>query len=104
MSFNSRGEFDDVLEDVVLQGVTTIGTTETELKVGGSRESRREIVRVYNDSSSVIYIGPTGVTTAGASRGEPLRRRQWIELPIGDLPVYGIVASGTADAIIWEIG
>lgn len=85
----------------MVQGVVTVGTTQTELKVGGSREAEREVVRVYNSSNSTIYVGPSGVTV---STGEPLFRRQSMEMPIGDQALYAIVASGTEDVIVWEIG
>ena len=98
---NESSEYGDVLEDVLLQGVVTIGTTETELKVGVSADPEREVVRIYNNSNTTIYVGPTGVTT---STGEPLRRRQSMEMPIGQQSLYAIVASGTADVIVWEIG
>ena len=98
---NKTSEFGDVLEDVMIQGVVTVGTSQTELKVGANRADEREVVRVYNGSNATIYIGPTGVTT---STGEPLFKRQWIEMPIGDQALYAIVASGTEDVIVWEIG
>ena len=52
---NESSEYGDVLEDVLLQGVVTIGTTETELKVGGSVELEREVVRIYNKSNQTIF-------------------------------------------------
>ena len=98
---DGNSEYSDVLEDVMVQGVVTIGTTETELKVGGSIESDREVVRVYNKSNSTIYIGPTGVTTTS---GEPLNKNGYMEMPIGVQSIYAIVSSGTEDVIVWEIG
>jgi hypothetical protein len=98
---DGNGEFNDVLEDVLIQGVVTIGTTETELKVNASVDPDREVVRVYNSSNQTIYIGPTGVTSA---TGEPLRRRQSMEMPIGTQGLFAITASGTADVIVWELG
>lgn len=94
-------EYSDVLEDVMIQGVVTIGTTETELKVGATVNSDREVVRVYNKSNSTIYIGPTGVNS---TVGEPLRKRQSMELPIGTQSIFAIVVSGSEDVIVWEIG
>lgn len=96
-----NGEYNDVWEDTLLQGVVTVSTTQTELKVGGSVDSDRETVRVYNKSNAIVYIGPSGVTT---STGEPLNKNQWIEMPIGTQSLYAIVASGTADVIVWELG
>lgn len=97
----NNSEYSDVLEDVLLQGVVTVGTTQTELKVGGSVESEREVVRVYNKSNDTIYVGPSGVTT---TTGEPLKKNGYMEMPIGTQSIYAIVASGTADVIVWEMG
>ena len=94
-------EFSDVLEDVILQGVVTITTTQTELKVGGSVDPDREVVRIVNKTDATVYVGPSGVTT---TTGEPLRKRQSMELPIGTQSLFAIVASGTADVIVWELG
>ena len=96
-----NGEYNDVLEDVILQGVVTISTTQTELKVGASVDSDREVVRIYNKSNTTIFVGPSGVNT---TIGEPLRRRQSMELPIGTQSIYAVTASGTADVIVWELG
>lgn len=96
-----NGEYNDVLEDLLLQGVLTIGTTQTELKVGASVDSDREVIRVFNNSNQTIYVGPNGVTT---STGEPVYKKQSLEMPIGTQSLYAIVASGTADVIVWEIG
>lgn len=98
---DNNSEYSDVLEDVILQGVVTVGTTQTELKVGASVESEREVVRVYNKSNSTIYVGPNGVTTI---TGEPLKKNGFMELPIGTQSLYAIIDSGTADVIVWEIG
>ena len=100
-AINDDSEFSDVLEDVMVQGVVTIGTTQTEIRVGGSIEPEREVVRIYNSSNSTIFVGPSGVTT---TTGEPLRRRQSMEMPIGTQSLFAVVASGTADVIVWEIG
>jgi len=98
---DGTGEFADVLEDVILQGVVTITSTQTELKVGASLNPDREVVRVYNNSNETIFFGPNGVTT---TTGEPLRRRQSMEMPIGAQQLFAITASGTADVIVWELG
>lgn len=100
-NISDNGEYSDVLEDVLLQGVITITTTQTELKVGASLSSKREVVRVYNKSSSTIYVGPSGVTDV---IGEPIKKNGYAEFPIGTQSLYAIVSSGTADVIVWEMG
>ncbi len=98
---DNNSEFGDVLEDVILQGLVTINTTQTELKVGPSVDPDREVVRVYNSSNSTIYVGPSGVTP---STGEPVRKKQSFEMPIGTQSLFAVVDSGTADVIVWELG
>jgi hypothetical protein len=105
MPITGSPEYGDVLEDVFVQKVVSVGATATKLVVASSADPDREIVRIYNDSNSIVYIGPSTVTSSGTNKGEPLYKKQWIELPFGpDLEVYGIVASGTADVIVTEAG
>lgn len=102
MAINNNGqEFSDVLEDVILQGVVTVGTTEVELKVGASVNPDREVLRVYNKSNRTIYIGPSGVTS---TTGEPVFKDQSFEAPIGTQSLFAITDSSTADVIVWELG
>jgi hypothetical protein len=103
---SGSSEYGDVLEDVAVQATITVTTTATELIVGGSPESERELVRVYNNGTQKIYIGfDNTVTAAGANQGEPLFKNQWIEYPFGpDLTLYAVTASGTADVTISELG
>lgn len=99
-------EYGDVLEDVAVQGSVTVTTTATEIKVGASPDTDRELIRIYNDSTTPVFLGFTNsVTSSGANKGERLGRRQWIEYPFGpDLTVYGITASGSATLIVSELG
>lgn len=100
MGFSEGGEFNDVLNDNYLSGVVTVQTTETELKVGGSRLSGRELLTVYNKSNSSIYVGPSGVTT---TTGIEVEKGQLGYFPYGDnIAVYAVVASGTADVVVQE--
>lgn len=95
-------EYSDVLTDSYLAGTISISTTQVEAKVGASRSITRETLRVYNNSLITIYFGPSGVT---AATGEPIFKNQWVNIPIGDLGVFLITASGTAaDVRIQEIG
>lgn len=101
MSVSYSGELNEVNDTLYVSGSITVGTSEVEAKVGSSRESGRQRLRIYNDSNSTIYFGPSGVTT---SSGEPLLKRQWIELEFGDIGVFLIANSSGNNVIIQEIG
>lgn len=95
------GEFNEVNETLYLSGSVTVGNTAVEAKVGASRAEGRQRLRIYNNSNVTIYFGPSGVTPGS---GEPLLKKQWIELDIGDLGVFLIASSGSNNVIIQEIG
>jgi len=102
MSSINDSEYNDVYGDVLVHGVVTITTSPVELKVGATPEDLREVVRVYNKSTSTIYIGGASVTT---TTGEPLKKNQWIEFPLSSaLSLYAVTSSGSLDVIVWEIG
>lgn len=96
MSISLSSEYSDVLSDAYVAGVISVSTSEIEAKVGASRLSGRETLRIYNNSNITIYFGPTGVTS---STGEPIFKNQWVNIPIGDIAVYLITASGTASDV-----
>ena len=101
---SSSNEVDvrDVANNSYVTGSISVGTSEIEAKVGGSRLSERKAVRIFNNTSTIVYFGPTGLTS---SIGEPIRRRQSVTVSAGpDLGVFLITASGTAgDIRIQEI-
>lgn len=101
MGVNENSNYSDTNESVYLSGAVTVGVTETEAKVGASRDSARQFVRIYNDGTATLFFGPTGVTTTS---GEPLLKKQSVELAAADLGVFMIVASGTVNVIVQEIG
>lgn len=101
MPINGRsGEFDDIVEDGYVSGAVTVGTSAVEAKVGGSALDGRELLTIYNDSNSIIYYGPSGVTT---STGEPLAKKQRVSIPVGSaIQVFLIAGSGGNDVIVQE--
>ena len=102
MSISYNPELSDVLTDSYVAGVISVSTTQVEAKVGASRSASRETLRIYNNSNTTIYFGPAGVTSA---IGEPIFKNQWVNIPIGDIAVFLITASGTAaDVRIQELG
>jgi hypothetical protein len=94
------GEFNDVLSDGYAQGIVTVGTTQVLAKVGASPLSGRENLRIYNKSNKTVYFGPTGVTT---STGEPIEKKQWINIPAGEaIGVYLITTEANQEVIVSE--
>jgi hypothetical protein len=97
-----NGEFDDVLSDGYVTGTVTATTTEVEAKVGASPLSGREVITLHNKGSAEIFYGPTGVTS---TTGTPLKKNQFVSLPLGDaISLFVITDSGTATVIVQEIG
>lgn len=97
---NLSSEYSDVVNDSYISGSVSVTSTEIEAKVGGSRLAGREILTIYNSSTSVIYHGPTGVTT---STGVRIEKGQTIDIPVGDnIGVFLIAASGTNSVIVQE--
>lgn len=101
MGINESSNYSDTNESVYLQGVVTVGVTEVEAKVGASRSPLRQFVRLYNKGTGTIYFGPTGVNS---TIGEPLAKKQSVEIAASDLGVYMIAGTGTVDVIVTEIG
>lgn len=102
MSISYDPELADVLNDSYIAGKISVSTTQVEAKVGASRVKNREVLRIYNNSSTTIYFGPSGVTSL---IGEPIFKNQWVNIPIGDIGVFLVTASGTAaDVRIQELG
>lgn len=58
---------------------------------------------VYNDGSVTVYVGGDDVTSSGATKGLPLAPGASIDAE-GNEIFYGIVASGTCDVIVLEVG
>lgn len=101
MSISFNPEKADVNNQTYVSGAVSVGTTAVEAKVGASRISPREMVRIYNNSSQTVYYGASGVLT---TTGEPIEPGSSISVPAGDqLGVFLIVASGTADCRIQEM-
>lgn len=101
MGYNSQ--ISDVNNRDYIAGAITATTSATEAKVGVSRLVGREMVRIFNNSTSVtIYFGPSGVTT---STGEPLNPGEGVSIPAGDqIGVFFLTSAGTADIRVQEMG
>lgn len=93
----------DVNDRGFSSAVVTVGVTQVELKASGTRDEKRQRLLIYNDSNSIIYYGPTGVTVAGSTRGVPVYKRQIAVIPIGDVAVYAIAGSAGNEIIVQEL-
>ena len=103
MGLSRSSEFSDVVNDGYVSAAKTVGTTEVLASAGTSNLTGREILTIYNDSNSIIYYGPTGVSVSGPNKGEPLAKGQSVSIPAGDaLNIYLISASASNNVIIQE--
>lgn len=98
------GERSEVYDSSYVGTRLTVGTSQVEAKVGATRDPERQLVILYNDSSNVVYYGPTGVSTSGVYKGFPLEKKQEVAVPIGDLGVYLIADSASNYVLCQEIG
>lgn len=101
MGVKDNSNFSDTNSTLYKTGRITVATTDTEAKVGVSRETERQFVRIYNDSNDIVYFGEAGTSTTDK---EPLQKKQSVTIPITDIAVMLQVSSGTADVIVTEIG
>jgi hypothetical protein len=84
----------EAAEDSYVSGVVSVSTSQIVAKVGASNLAGREVLRIFNNSSTTIYFGPSGVTS---TTGEPLFKNQWVEIKVKDtISIYLVTASGTA--------
>lgn len=101
VSYNSdRADVNDIS---MASAVVSVGTTQIEAKATATRNAKRQRLLLYNDSSSVVYYGPTGVTVAGATRGVPIYKKQVAVIPVGDVAIFLIAGSAANEVIVQEL-
>jgi hypothetical protein len=100
LSFNP--DRSDVSDSSITSVVISIGTSQVEAKTTSPRNAKRQLLVIYNDSNSVIYHGPAGVTTSGSTKGIPLLKKQYVSIPAGDIGVYLIADSASNNVIVQE--
>lgn len=84
-----------------VQGSITVGTSQVEAKVGGSRLTNRQSLLIHNGSTKTIYVGPSGVTTSM----RPIFKDQVYATDDANLAVFLIAATaGNTGVIIEEKG
>jgi len=99
MGITFNPELSDVLSDNYAGGAVSVTNSQIEAKVGASRLAGREYLIIYNNGSQTIYFGPSGVTTTS---GIPIEKNQSMGIPIGDLGLFLITASGTQNVRVQE--
>ena len=100
MSYNSNTIH---LRDEMTQKNVTVTTSATELFTGGSRNAKRQVVNLYNDGAQDCFIGPTGVTASGATKGTLLEKKNWMTWEIGDVGIFAITDSSSTNIIVTEL-
>ena len=91
----------DIISQTALATVVTVGATAT--KIPAAPLSDRINILLVNSSGVIIYLGGSGVTTAGAAQGVPLADGASISFTLASsVDLYGRVAAGTADLNILE--
>lgn len=81
-------------------GAKTISTSAAELFAGASRLANRISMTVYNESTTTVYFGPAGVTTA---TGFPLLPGDSVTFqfrPSTATAIYGIGAASSAVRVV----
>lgn len=74
--------------------ITASASTPTQLKVGGSILSGRRGIWISNLDSSSCFIGASGVTTSGSTRGREIGANEIQFEPFGNVAIYATSATG----------
>ena len=94
-------EADLVPNVAYVSGAVAISTTQVEARVGGAPLANRITLTIENTGASVIYVGPTGVTS---SNGLRIMRGQVRDFVVGPgISVFMVTASGVSTAIVQEM-
>lgn len=103
MAIGTSADRSDVVDTSGVQGTVTVTGTPIELKAGANRLPDRQILVIYNDSNTAVFTGPSEtVTASGANKGIPLYKDQERTIPIGDVAIYAVTASGSASVLVQE--
>lgn len=78
----------------------TVSTSATEI-VKINPKGRRVLTIYNNDTSTTIYLGFSS-TDCTVATGLPLPAQYYVKFKEKSDPIYGIVASGTAEVRVWE--
>ena len=94
------------IESLKISHITTvISVTTTATALPATALKGRKTIMVQNISTSVVYIGNVNVTSDTASTGgwQLINKGDSVTLDFTEgIIVYSIVASGTANVVVWE--
>lgn len=80
-----------------------VGTSQIEARVGGSPLANRRTLTIYNDSTIILFYGPSGVTSSGTTKGEPLFPNQQVSMQVGpSISIFLITTASSQSAIVKE--
>lgn len=84
-------------QGVATSGYSAVGITETELTAGLDRR----VVAIYNNGSVILYVGPSGITTANMY---PVPTGGQISFnATSGIRIYGKTAASTTDVRVVEL-
>lgn len=90
-----------VLKSRIRSSAVAIATTAT--AIPATALPGRQSILIHNDGAATVYIGHSGVTNSGATKGYPLDSGKDLPMDVGeDVIVYGIVVTGTVSVVILE--
>ena len=86
----------------LLTTLITVSTTAT--LIPATAQTNRRRITVQNQGTASVFIGGSGVTTSGSTKGIELKVGVSLALELKSTAlVYGIVASGTQSVVALEI-
>ena len=82
----------------IISTLVTVGITA--IKLPTVPLLRRKFIVIFNNSSNILYIGDSTVTTAA---GYPVYPRGQMSLAVEDnIDIYGIASAGSSDIRVFE--
>lgn len=95
---SNSGQYNEVDDASYVGGLVSVTDVQTLLKVGASNLSGRQTIIIFNKSSTTLYLGPTGVTTA---TGIPIYAQQEKFYSFGEnTNIYAIAATAGPFSVI----
>lgn len=104
MSLERSSDLSEVYDLDWQSVIKQVGTSQVKLSVGANSLSERQLVVIKNVGTNPLFIGPAGVSTTGASKGDEIGPDETISFNFGpNIDVYAIAESASNDVLIWEM-